>query len=223
MKITQNLAVKPTQSTISNLDLPHFLLLATGFLFFGNSSGSFSFAILCTAASAFEIFIFARSVSLGGATLQPISWKYLDVLLGGDGLLILVRGEGGGGRGVVGKDRRGDGRKRCLLFGFEPEVVAEVADVGNKVVDCEGESADVGCEVVEVPFIQFTRQPVVSLQVSSKKRPDEIYIRSLSEFLLNPVKQFRADSFNCRLQLFFCRHSLPAFRARFQASRPFQQ
>lgn len=70
---------------------------------------------------------------------------------------------------MVGKDRRGDGRKRCLLFGFEPEVVAEVADVGGKVVDCKGESADVGCEVVEVPFIQFTRQPVVSLQVSSKK------------------------------------------------------
>lgn len=62
-------------------------------------------------------------------------------------------GEGGrwGGEGMK---RDGMGRG-SLLFGFEPQVVAEVANVGCEVVDCEGEGADVGVEVVDVPFVQF--------------------------------------------------------------------
>lgn len=48
---------------------------------FGNSRGNLSLAILRVLLCSFEIFNFLMSPSVGLATLQPISWKYLTILL----------------------------------------------------------------------------------------------------------------------------------------------
>lgn len=74
--------------TSSQLSLPlftfsqlAFYLLRGGFLVLGKSSGNFNFAILrCAATALVPMPNSAVSFSVGGATLQPSSWKYCDIL-----------------------------------------------------------------------------------------------------------------------------------------------
>ena len=62
-------------------ELIYLRFFGTIVLVFGNCNGSLSLAILWVTLSAFVLsFIFFCSVSVGFATLQPISWKYWTIL-----------------------------------------------------------------------------------------------------------------------------------------------
>lgn len=132
----------------------HLLVLIiwyTAYLFFlvgmftrGNTNGRRSFAMLWLLVSALVNLNLVMSVCVGGATLQPSSWKYCLILWRSQSPVVEIW------------------RREIILLVFNLQILTQVIDIHFKVVYDECCCCDMCHEVIDVP----ARHIVVSRRIS---------------------------------------------------------
>jgi putative copper export protein len=110
----------------------------------GNVSGSRSFAMWWLLLSALVSLNLVWSATVGGATLQPSSWKYCRTLRG------------------LAMSSVWCGSLLDLLFVLDLEIFSQIVDVYLKVIHNERRGSDMCHEVVNVPARHVIRPVRVS-------------------------------------------------------------